>query len=42
MLQSLPIVSLNGCSSTKLSVLYFCALALLAVLRLAPLGSGSG
>lgn len=37
-----PMVSLKGCSSTRLRVLYFCALALLAVLRLAPLGGGKG
>ena len=37
-----PTVSLKGCSSTRLSVLYFCAFALLAVLRLAPLGGGRG
>jgi hypothetical protein len=36
-----PFVSLKGCSSTRLSVLYFCALALLAVDRLAPPGGGS-
>jgi hypothetical protein len=37
-----PMVSLKGCSSTRLRVLYFCALALLAVLKLAPLGGGRG